>query len=108
MRPEHRNFHGTAHGGLIFALADTAFAVASNSHGPPAFAAVAAIHYVRPAEPGQVLVAEAQEISLEPRVATYLVTVAGPRGLVASFTGTVFRTMDSPPTGENQSREGRR
>ncbi len=33
------NGHGTAHGGFIFALADTAFACACNSHGPVTVAA---------------------------------------------------------------------
>ena len=32
----HKNSHGTVHGGAIFTLADTAFALASNSHGIPA------------------------------------------------------------------------
>jgi acyl-coenzyme A thioesterase PaaI-like protein len=34
----HKNSHGTVHGGAIFTLADTAFALASNSHGIPAAA----------------------------------------------------------------------
>ena len=35
---QHKNSHGTVHGGAIFTLADTAFALASNSHGIPAAA----------------------------------------------------------------------
>ena len=32
----HLNFNGGCHGGAIFALADSAFGLASNSHGPVA------------------------------------------------------------------------
>ena len=41
----HKNSHGTVHGGAIFTLADTAFALASNSHGVPAAAINAHITY---------------------------------------------------------------
>jgi acyl-CoA thioesterase len=87
----HRNFLGSAHGGFVFALADTALAVASNSHGTDAMALAAAIHFLRAAQVGEVLEAEAREISLERRTATYeiVVTVAGEP--VALFTGTVYR-----------------
>lgn len=42
------NGHGTAHGGFIFALADTAFACACNSHGPVTVAAGADIAFTAP------------------------------------------------------------
>lgn len=38
VQERHKNSHGTVHGGVIFSLADTAFALASNSHGVPAAA----------------------------------------------------------------------
>jgi uncharacterized protein (TIGR00369 family) len=53
------NGHAMAHGGLIFALADTAFACACNSFGPVTVAASAEIVFVAPARAGDVLVAEA-------------------------------------------------
>ena len=42
------NGHGLAHGGYVFLLADTAFAYACNSHGPPTVASGAEITFVAP------------------------------------------------------------
>lgn len=86
------NFHGSAHGGLIFALADAAFAAASNSRGVPAVALTATIHYLRPATAGVTLVATATEENLTRRTALYRVVVTAPDGLpVATFSGLVYR-----------------
>ena len=92
VRPEHCNMHGTAHGGFVFSLADTALAVASNSHGPVALALVASIHFTRAVRPGAQLVAEAREVSLTRSSAVYEVEVRLEGGdTVALFTGTVHR-----------------
>jgi acyl-CoA thioesterase len=86
------NFHGSAHGGLIFALADAAFAAASNSRGVPAVALTATIHYLRPAAAGTTLVATATEENLTRKTALYRVVVAPPEGPpVATFSGLVYR-----------------
>ncbi|MEO7745820.1 MAG: hydroxyphenylacetyl-CoA thioesterase PaaI [Actinomycetota bacterium] len=61
VRPTMVNGHDIAHGGLVFTLADSAFAVACNSHGPVTVAAGADITFVAPARLGDVLVAEASE-----------------------------------------------
>ena len=55
------NGHAIAHGGFVFALADSAFALACNSHGPVTVAAGCDITFVAPARLGDVLVAEAIE-----------------------------------------------
>ena len=52
------NGHAIAHGGFVFALADSAFALACNSHGPVTVAAGCDITFVAPARLGDVLVAE--------------------------------------------------
>jgi acyl-CoA thioesterase len=57
------NGHAMAHGGLVFTLADSAFAVACNTHGLVTVAAGADITFVAPARLGDVLVAEAQELT---------------------------------------------
>jgi acyl-CoA thioesterase len=88
---EHVNQHGTVHGGFVFALADTALAVAANSHGPAAVAIAASIHYTRPAAVGDILVAEAEEIARSNRVASYRISVLSGEELVAAFMGTVSR-----------------
>ncbi len=95
--PDHTNQHGTAHGGFVFALADTAFAIASNSHGPVAVAVATSIHFTRAVRPGDRLTAEAREDSLSRGMATYTVTVTRDDDVVAVFTGTVHRRREDLP-----------
>jgi len=88
---KHVNSHDTVHGGAIFTLADTAFALASNSHGIPAAAINAHISYVKSATAGT-LYAEATESSLSPKIATYSVIVTDDKGeKIALFEGMVYR-----------------
>src|SRR5437879_3032776 len=61
MRAEMLNGHGTAHGGMVFALADTAFAYACNGRNLRTVAAQASIVFLEPAREGDVLIAEARE-----------------------------------------------
>jgi acyl-CoA thioesterase len=87
----HLNSHGTVHGGAIFTLADAAFALASNSHGVPAAAINASISFVTAASRGT-LIARAEEFSLNPKIATYTVTVTDADGTrIALFEGMVYR-----------------
>lgn len=91
IRDMHLNSHGTVHGGAIFTLADTAFAVASNTHGIPAAAINAHISYMRSASSGT-LFAEAEEFALNPKLATYTVRVTDGEGVpIAIFQGMVYR-----------------
>lgn len=69
------NFHGTTHGGIVFGLADIAFAAACNSHGQVAVALSMDIHYVNPSKVGDHLVAEAKEVSRSAATALYDITV---------------------------------
>jgi acyl-CoA thioesterase len=59
--PEVTNFHGMAHGGVVFALGDMAFAAASNSRGQVAVAINVSISFLRACKAGDNLVAEARE-----------------------------------------------
>jgi acyl-CoA thioesterase len=91
VRPEHINFNGKCHGGAIFTLADTAFGLASNSHGLIAVGIDAHITYHVAADAGDTLTATAVEISRNRRIAVYRIEVArGDGALVAGFTGTVY------------------
>lgn len=93
LRPEHLNFNGTCHGGVIFTLADTAFGLASNSHGAVAAGIDAHITYQQPAQAGETLLAHAREVSRSRRLAVYRVDVTREDGrAVSSFTGTVYVT----------------
>lgn len=88
---EHLNGVGSVHGGAIFTLADFVFAAASNSHGIIAVGINANISYVKAAVNGT-LTAEAREVSINPKLATYDVRVTDDSGdLVASFQGMVYR-----------------
>lgn len=89
----HLNFHGTAHGGFIYTLADTAFALASNSHDIPAFALATHMEYLLPARAGDRLEANAEEVHVGGRTALYRVEVKRGPDLIALFTGTVYRVM---------------
>lgn len=95
VRPEHLNFHGTAHGGFLYTLADEAFALASNSRGVPAVALSVHMEYFRSVAMGETLEAVAREEYLGRRVATYRVDVRRGQELVGLFTGTVYR-MEPP------------
>jgi acyl-CoA thioesterase len=91
LQPEHLNFNGSCHGGVVFALADTAFGLASNSHGQVAAGIDAHITYQRAAAAGDTLVARALEVSRSKRLAVYRVDVSGRHAqAISSFTGTVY------------------
>ena len=93
VRREHLNFNGTCHGGVIFALADTAFGLASNSHGAIAAGIDAHITYQVAVQAGDVLTANAIEITRSRRLGVYRVDVTRTDGTpVSSFTGTVYVT----------------
>lgn len=97
VEPHHWNGVGLTHGGAIFTLADFAFAAASNSHGTVAVAISVSIVFMKATRTG-VLVAEAREMSRNPKLGTYLVEVKDEQGdTVASFQGMVYRKTDKLP-----------
>jgi len=101
VRPDMLNGHGTCHGGMLFALADTAFAFACNSYGEAMVAAGASIEFLAGAARGEQLIATASETSRSARHGIYDVAVARTSGeLVAHFRGRCarLRVPSSPPT----------
>ena len=90
------NFHGIPHGGVIFSLADAAFAAASNSYGRTAVALNVSISFLAAVPLGARLYAEATEESLTRRTALYRLAVTTEDGAsVALCHGTVYR-KDQP------------
>ena len=88
LRSDMLNGHGTAHGGMIFALADSAFAYACNSRNVRTVAAQASIVFLEPAREGETLIAEAREQALVGRSGVYHVSVTSEDGrAIAEFTG---------------------
>ncbi len=87
----HLNAAGVVHGGFLFALADVAFAAASNAGNNLSLAIHADILYHQAGTPGT-YIAWAREIRDGKKIASYQVTIyTGDEELVASFTGTVYR-----------------
>jgi phenylacetic acid degradation protein PaaD len=90
---DQTNVHGFVHGGALFAVADTAFEVACNSHGRVSVGLDVSVHYAAPAQPGEAIVAEALEVTRSRRVASYRVEVKGEDGLVrCTALAVAFRT----------------
>ena len=77
---EFKNIHGVAHGGLIFALADEAFAAACNFEAPPSVAVNVDISYFAPAKVGEILTAEASETRRGKTIGFYDVMVTNQDG----------------------------
>ena len=69
------NFHGSTHGGIIFAISDMAFAAACNSHGKLAVALNVSICFLKPSYPGDHLVAEAKEEHNGRRISLYNIKI---------------------------------
>jgi acyl-CoA thioesterase len=96
VRPDMLNGHGSCHGGLVFALADSAFAFACNSHDIVTVAAGCSIEFLAAAHEGDKLVAVAEERFREGRNGVYDVEVHRADGaLVATFRGRSASTRDS-------------
>lgn len=105
----HINFFGSCHGGVVFALADSAFGLASNSYGPVAAAIDAHITFSSAGRKGDRLVARASELKRGRTLAVYRVDVHkttddGREEMVSSFTGTVFIRGSKPdPVGKTKA-----
>ena len=91
---EMLNGVGTVHGGVVFSLADIAYACACNSHGEVTVGRSAEIIHVAPAHTGEVLVAVAVERSRRGRNGVYDVTVERENGAVIAEFRAQSRTLD--------------
>jgi acyl-CoA thioesterase len=99
VRHDMVNGHRTCHGGLIFSLADSAFAAACNSHNERNVAASASIDFLAPGLEGDELVAEASEVWRAGRAGIYEIKVTNQRGeLIALFRGRSHRIGGSVTT----------
>jgi acyl-CoA thioesterase len=107
VRDEMVNGFGTSHGGIVYSLADSAFAFATNAAGTVSVAVDCTISYPRPVRPGDVLTAVAVEQSNTNRLSFCEVTVRNQDDVtVGHFRGTVYRTsrMFFPPSDGSPSR----
>ncbi|MEA3014939.1 MAG: acyl-CoA thioesterase [Sphingomonadales bacterium] len=102
LRADMLNGHGIAHGGIVFALADTAFAYVCNGRNLRSVAAQASITFLDQAKEGEVLIAEAREQALVGRSGVTHVSVRTEDGrAVAEFTG-YSRSLGGALIGEHE------
>jgi acyl-CoA thioesterase len=87
VRADMVNGYAVAHGGLVAALADSAFALACNSRGAKTVAAGFDVTFLAPAHEGDLLVATASERALRGRSGLYDVTVCRGDEAIAEFRG---------------------
>lgn len=88
IRSDMLNGHRMAHGGMIFALADSAFAYVCNGANHATVAAQASVVFLDKAVEGETLIAEAEEVAREGRAAVTRVAVRTNDGrAIAEFTG---------------------
>ena len=92
VRSDMVNGHHICHGGMIFSLADTAFAYACNSYNKNTVASACHIDFLAPAKEGETLEAEAVEQSAAGRTGVYDITVRNNHGkTIALLRGKSYR-----------------
>jgi acyl-CoA thioesterase len=92
VRPDMLSGHAICHGGIVFSLADSAFAFACNSRKQDTVASGGSIDFLAPAKTGDELSAEAVERALLGRIGVYDVTVTNQEGrTIALFRGRSYR-----------------
>ncbi|HLR31347.1 MAG TPA: hydroxyphenylacetyl-CoA thioesterase PaaI [Fodinibius sp.] len=95
VRNEMVNGFKVSHGGIVFALADSALAFASNSYGRVALALENNISYIKKVMPGDRLTAKTEELSIGNRIGVYNVIITNQdEKKIATFRGTVYRTKE--------------
>jgi acyl-CoA thioesterase len=93
VRDDMVNGFGTSHGGILFSLADSAFAFATNAGGVLSVAIDCTVSFPVAVRPGDILTATAIEQSTTKRLAFCEVTVRNHDDVIAGhFRGTVYRT----------------
>jgi acyl-CoA thioesterase len=93
VRREMINGLGIVHGGICFSLADSCFAFACNNRNHLSVALDTGINFLKPVQPGDVLVAESKEMHNGRSTGLYQVTITNQHDhVVALFRGTCFRT----------------
>ena len=103
VRSDMVNGHHICHGGMIFSLADTAFAYACNSYNKNTVASACNIDFLAPAKEGDTLHAEALEQSQAGRTGVYDITVRTQTGkAVALFRGKSYRIQGEVIAGLQQ------
>ena len=75
VRKEYDNIFGITHGGAVFSLLDVAFGSAANSYGTVAVAININVSYIKPSLDGNILTAEANEVTKSNRISNFSIIV---------------------------------
>lgn len=92
VRKEMLNGFGIAHGAITYAIADSALAFASNSHGKQSVSIDTTINHIESLKEGDVITATAHENAIKNKFGFYSIKVKKEDTLVALFNGTVYRS----------------
>lgn len=92
VRKDMLNGFGIAHGAITYAIADSALAFASNSHGKQSVSIDTSINHIESLKEGDVITAIAQEHSVKNKFGFYGIKIKKDDTLVALFKGTVYRS----------------
>jgi acyl-CoA thioesterase len=95
VKKEHINIAGFTHGGVIFSLADCAFAEAVNFGDKKAVAIQVSINYLRPTSEGDLLTAEATTISNSRTLVLCSITIKKDEKDVAIFSGLAYKILSA-------------
>lgn len=93
VREEMLNGFAIAHGGITYSLADSALAFASNTKGKQAVSIETSISHIQKTKVGDVIIAEADEVTRNEKLAHYSVRLYlqnNEKSLVAIFKGIVY------------------
>jgi len=92
IKENHTNAAGVCHGGVIFSLADVAFALASNSHGTVALAIEGNISFIGAVKPGTTITAICTEKHLGRSTGIYITEIFDNKNkLISLMKATAFR-----------------
>jgi acyl-CoA thioesterase len=93
VRKEMTNGFKIAHGGIAYSLADSCLAFAANSDGVQSVSIETSISHTKKVINGDILIAQAKEITKGGKTALYHITVTNQDNIeIAHFKGTIFRT----------------
>ena len=101
IRPEMLNSMQKAHGGISYALADTAFGFAANTYGKYAVSIETSINHIEALEVEDYITAESKVDVTKNRLGFHYVEVKRGDEIVALFKGVVFRTSKEWDLNEN-------
>ena len=103
IEPHHANGHAICHGGVTFALADSAFAFACNSRNQATVAQHNSVTFLAPGRVGDTMTAIAEEVQMAGRSGIYDVTVTNQDGVVLAR----FRGLSRAIKGQNFPENGK-